>query len=316
MSFCSHFCTKVRILQSSIPNSHLLLPYWQDFCFISQRTLLTCRTGIAKMKYFPRFPLSIGALFVAFQMLSLSHAIEVSDMKKRLALFEAFAGMEIDPSPEATDAIVLSPSPTPLASTSASPSPNPIFAFESSRFGIIRTDGAGITVSRGTGGDIRFAIAVKGIISSALADLDDTFVATLNKRERRMYNSSKNLYDGGLGVPFLKWIGADLNKNVALEDLIQASEEQENYEAKSLAVKEALEKVKVKTYQISGSKSVIGKSFIPKTFFAYIKAARIYLSGGNSLLVISSNRSDVIIATDTGVVFDNGAEHYNVTETM
>lgn len=258
--------------------------------------------------------LHVCTLFVVTPMFFPSHAIEVSDVTKRHALREAVVGHGSDPSSEHPDVMRPSLSRNLSAFFHASISPNPILAFKSSQFGIIRSSGVGITVSRGTTGNIRFTLTVRGITSSALARRDRTFVGALKSmRELRAYKSNRKMYDGSLGVPFLKWIGADLNKNVTAENLIRASEEQEDYDSKASTAREILQKVRIKTYQISGTKTVRGESFIPMTFFVYIKAAIIRKWDGRQLLVISSNRNDVIIATHDGVVFDSGAEQYNVT---
>lgn len=186
--------------------------------------------------------------------------------------------------------------------------------FDSSNYGIIRTNSAGITVSRGTSGTIRFGVTVKAITGIKLSDFDQEFVQELSAYQKSVYVAQKTEYAGGLRVPFLAFLGADLTTRVTETDFVSARARIDNYEALSSVARGTLRSTNLKTYHIRGRRFLTGKSFVPETVYAFIKASRVCV-GGLEMLVISSRAEDVVIANGRGVVFTTGADQLFVRET-
>lgn len=173
--------------------------------------------------------------------------------------------------------------------------------------------GAGVTVTRGVVARLNFELTVSAHLSNVLASNDESFKETLVGDEVEEYEKLSKEYDGGLDVPFLQFLGANLATNVTREEQEEVSMRRSNYAKNARAARTILLGQHGRA-TISGEKTITGTSFIPTTYFAYIKAANGRLSDGSKVLVVSTSPDDVSIATTNGVVLVKGADSFNVVE--
>lgn len=183
-----------------------------------------------------------------------------------------------------------------------------------SESGYMQGVGAGIAVTKGASGILRFSLSLKAIPANALAYDDHLFCASLNDEEMKAYDHMFSTYSGGLEIPFLKLLGVNLNNNVGDIDLYAPETEQANAPAPVSAAREILENQPLVNLQLSGSRTVVGLSFIQETYFAFIKVAKVQLLNGSTVLLISAKAEDVAIATSSGTVMDFGADSFQMIQ--
>ncbi|PXF42531.1 hypothetical protein BWQ96_07748 [Gracilariopsis chorda] len=182
------------------------------------------------------------------------------------------------------------------------------YPLRNSLSGAIRTIGTGVTVQRGTRGTLSFSITVQAVRADELADMDSKFIETLSVADRSTYVLGKQSYSGDLSVPFLRFVGADLRKNVTECDMQVARVTQSNYTAYARVASYILQRSQIKTLRISGSRGINGTSFIPRTVVAYIQVAEVTLLDGTCKRVVSTSADDVIVGTKNEVAVDTGAD--------
>lgn len=175
-----------------------------------------------------------------------------------------------------------------------------LYAVESSEVGYGQTSSVGVRVTRGASVELKFSFKVKAIISSHLAEKDSTFQNTLTTQEHASYSSLKKTYAGGLRIPFLSYIGVNLNGKVEKEDMEQSAAAQQNYNEKAWAAKQIVESSTEQYVQVHGSMWVTGTSFIPTEAVAFIKFAQVKTSDGSVKNVISSSHGDLVAASKSG----------------
>lgn len=95
-----------------------------------------------------------------------------------------------------------------------------------SEAGYIQGVGAGISITKGTSGIFTFSLSLNGILATTLARDDQVFRTSLSDEEMKAYEHMFNQYSGGLEMPFLKWLGVNLNNNVGYIDLNMPEAEQ------------------------------------------------------------------------------------------
>lgn len=181
--------------------------------------------------------------------------------------------------------------------------------------GAIRSVGTGITVQRGTQGTLNFSLTLEAVRADELANMDSGFVDVLGVADKSIYTLSKASYSGDLGVPFLRFIGADLKENVTECDMNVVRLTQPNYDSYAWAARTLLQESQVKRIRVSGSRNITGRGFIPRTVVAYIRVAEVRLADGSCKRVVSTDVDDVVIGTEnTRVVYDTGADELVVEE--
>lgn len=206
----------------------------------------------------------------------------------------------------------LEPSPDPEMSISTPL--EEMYVIDSSVQGFVLTLGSGLSVTKGTAAELTFSITLSALQASDLAKNDKRFIQSIEKGpERRSYFSLRERYEGGLDIPFLSWIGANLTKNVELSDLKLSSTMQGNYEEKTEAASSILLSQKEDTITLSGSRVITGTSFIPSTVYAYVNVARIVLPDGSKTQVVSTISKDIMFAKADGTVVARGADKLEVT---
>ncbi|PXF39616.1 hypothetical protein BWQ96_10686 [Gracilariopsis chorda] len=187
-----------------------------------------------------------------------------------------------------------------------------IYPLLNSISGAIRTIGAGITVQRGTSGTLSFSVTLQGVRADELADMDAEFIDSLSFADRSAYELERRSYTGDLGVPFLRFVGADLRKNVTECDMQLVRVTQPNYESNARAANKILQESEIKTLRISGRRTITGTSFIPRTALVFIQVAQVTLPDGTCKRVVSNRDDAVIVGSTNNRVIDTGADEFIV----
>jgi len=183
---------------------------------------------------------------------------------------------------------------------SASSREDVLYAVESSEVGYGQTSSIGVRVTRGATVELKFAFRVKAVIATDLASKDVEFEKTLTAAEKDTYSKLKQSYKGGLRVPFLKYIGINLNGYVEKDDMEDASTTVVNYNEKASAAKEIVRTATEQTVLVEGKMFVTGVSSVPTEALVFIKFAQIRTADGETKNVISSNAADLVAATPNG----------------
>ncbi|KAI0560554.1 hypothetical protein FGB62_110g01 [Gracilaria domingensis] len=175
-----------------------------------------------------------------------------------------------------------------------------VLAVNSSNTGFARTSEAGLTVQRGTSGVLTFSFNINAIEAETLANLDQEFSSSLSVSEMEEYSRLRENYRSGFGIPFLGWLGINLNnRQVTREEMERSFEMRENYNTQSSIAQQILSNVQEQQLQISGELTAFGTSFIPTTVFAFIRIARLQTQDGMTLTVVSQS-GDNLVAADAG----------------
>eukprot|EP00178_Gracilaria_changii_P004083 TRINITY_DN1628_c0_g1_i1.p1 TRINITY_DN1628_c0_g1~~TRINITY_DN1628_c0_g1_i1.p1 ORF type:complete len:302 (-),score=52.47 TRINITY_DN1628_c0_g1_i1:133-1038(-) len=175
-----------------------------------------------------------------------------------------------------------------------------VFAVNSSSTGFARTTEAGLTVQRGTSGVLNFAFTINAIEAETLATMDEEFSSSLSVSEREEYNRLRSDYRGGFGIPFLRFLGINLNnRRVTREEMERSFELREDYNTQSSIAQQIISNVQTQQLQVSGQLTAFGTSFVPTTVFAFIRIARIQTQDGMTLTVVSQS-GDNLVAADAG----------------
>lgn len=188
------------------------------------------------------------------------------------------------------------------------------YVFNDSESGYVQAAETGISVSKGSSAELKFSITVDAVVAGSLSENDDPFIDSLGEGEREEYLQVKETYTQNLDIPFLSWIGANLTQNVSSTDLLYSSLEQDNYNVKAKAATQILQNATSADVSISGSRMVVGQSYIPVVAFSYIKIARITLNNGSTVIIVSNSSDDVVVATDSGNVIAAGADTFEMAE--
>lgn len=236
----------------------------------------------------------------------LTHSVQTAS---QLRLLDASAKMET--TEEMMD--LVNPSEEPLAPTTP-PGRRRTFVFRNSTVGFIRVSGAGVSVTAGASATLRFSISMEALQADVLAENDKDFRSKLTPDEDMEYKKLRANYTGGLNVPYMEWIGANLEGNVTRRDLVRSALTQDNYNSKAFVARQLLTARTPTKVTVSGSITVSGNSFIPRTFFAFIKAAQVELNDGSTILVVSTDSVDSAAATVDGFSTASSVESLEVAE--
>lgn len=175
-------------------------------------------------------------------------------------------------------------------------------SISSTESGFGRITQVGISVTRGATATASYDITVTAVDAETLDRNDESFVETLTEEQRAEFLELKESFDGGLNVPVLEAVGADLSQeSLSREEILEASGSEENFERRSNALSQILESVSDTTIRINGTLTATGLSDVPTVAFAFIRLARIEFDDGSSQLVVSNRNDDIIAADGDGV---------------
>ena len=187
-----------------------------------------------------------------------------------------------------------------MDATDRAPKEKAIFAVKKVEAGFARTTNVGLTVQKGTSGIIKFRIRLKAVTAEQLAVKANLFAKLLTKAQIKQLSKIQDGYDGGLDVPWLKYLGIDLTKKTSRKDLIAARAKILAYDKLSLHAKLLLKDVVAQTIEVKGVLKAKGVSFIPTTVFSFIRIAKVYFADNSKLLVLSDHPGDVAAASGDG----------------
>lgn len=186
------------------------------------------------------------------------------------------------------------------------------FFIEESNAGFGRITRTGLSVTKGASGILDFDITVKAIDAERLSSMDASFESTLTAAERSEYNSLKRSFKGGLKIPFLNYIGANLDEKVTREKLEDRAESITDYASKASAAEEILDSVVDTRIRITGTLEATGVSFIPTVAFAFIRLARVKFEDGSSQFVVSNDANDLTAASRGGDELPSKGKKLNI----
>lgn len=182
------------------------------------------------------------------------------------------------------------------------------FAVEKYQTGFARVVRVGVTVQKGTRGNLNFRIRARGVDSETISNSDASFseVAknTLTQEQFNTYQELKKSFSGSLNIPLLEFLGYNFNKNLATSQ--QDAQAKFNslgsseYNALSSEASKVLDSFTDTKVTISGSLQAVGVSFIPTTAFAFLKFSRVEFGENQSTNVFSSTTNDLVSATNGG----------------
>ncbi|CDF35480.1 unnamed protein product [Chondrus crispus] len=176
----------------------------------------------------------------------------------------------------------------------------PLFVFRNSTVGFTRISGAGVSVTSGAGASLGFSFSIEALNATLLQENSVVFRRRLTMEENVSYTELVRNYSGGLNMPFMETIGANLDMNVTRDDLTESFNSQSNYNSKARAARNVLTADPPTMLTLSGSIMVSGNSIIPKTFFPFAKVAQVQLNNGTSVVVVSTDPKDIVAATAEG----------------
>lgn len=174
------------------------------------------------------------------------------------------------------------------------------FAVNSTESGFGRVSRVGVSVQLGITATLNYDINVTAISSRTLSTLDAEFERSLNETEREQYEAAKRSYNGGLRVPFLRFVGINLGASSSRETMTRASERLSEYNTKSRIVRDVLETTQEERLNINGEIRATGVSFIPTQGFAFIQVATIEFNDGSTKLAVTADPSETSAATIDG----------------
>lgn len=192
--------------------------------------------------------------------------------------------------------------------------PPPLFPIVSSVSGYAQISSVGISVQIGVSASLRFSITIPAVLASDLDKSDFSFRTRISSDDFPRYRQLKDEYEGGLNVPFLELMGANLKANVTIDDLEERRDDVKNYQLLAFWAREVLRNATVKDVRIEGEIMATGTGFIPETFFPFIKIAQLEVEEDRKFTVVGEDLMGVAAATDGGEkVGGMGATKLNVT---
>lgn len=187
--------------------------------------------------------------------------------------------------------------------------------FKSSVSGFILASTFGVSVTRGATATISFSITLNGISAAEMAKRDAIYQKSLSGSLKNTYIRRKNAYKGGLNLPFMADIGADLRRrNLNGGELRKSRVSKELFGRRLCAASKILGRVGRTRVQIRGSRKVTGTSLIPRTVYGYVKVARVTRTDGKKITIVSTDPRDFAVSTSDGIVLARGLEGVQVSQ--
>lgn len=129
---------------------------------------------------------------------------------------------------------------------------------------------------------------------------DELFARNILPESVPSFMQLKENYRGGLNVPFLEFLGANINQSVTTADLEAARPGVRRYNRLRTIARRILTRQPIERLRISGRTSVTGTSSTPQTVFSFVRAALVDLTDGSRVLVVSGKSDDIAFASFDG----------------
>ena len=175
-----------------------------------------------------------------------------------------------------------------------------VFAILDSQSGVSRVTAFGITVLPGATAKLGYKIRVKAIDASTLANDDRAFRRRLSGAERRNYDQLKGAYTGGLDIPFLNQLGADLSQDFVSQDVLKQVRDSKNtirkraYDRQGTEAQAILSQYTETEIEAEGELVATGTGDKPVTVFIFLRLAVVRVNEQDSLSVLSTDTDDVV----------------------
>lgn len=187
--------------------------------------------------------------------------------------------------------------------------------FQSSISGYVQISTFGVTVTRGATATINFSAKISGISAVVLASSDAAYQRVLSRDLKATYMRRKRTFKGGLNIPMIMDVGADLRwRRVNGKNVRKSAVSKKMFSKRLCVVSKILGRVKERGVLIRGSRRVTGTSFIPKTVYGYVKVAKVKTHEGKTITIVSTDPKDYFAATKDGTVIARGVKGVEVTQ--
>lgn len=162
--------------------------------------------------------------------------------------------------------------------------------------GFARVTQVGISVNKGAQATLRYRIRVKAVTAHQLTYSDSPFLDALKPYNKEKYLAIRNLYSGGLDVPFLNFLGWNLNdkhgkgkRDISLND--------DEYGRLSTVAEKILKEATHTTIVAKGKLKATGITCMKTTAYAFVKVAKVQLNDDSNLTVFTTKEDDILAAT-------------------
>lgn len=193
-----------------------------------------------------------------------------------------------------------------IAASQSSTTEDAQFSVEKYQTGFARLVKVGVKVQKGTRGKLRFRIRARGVDSETIASSDSSYSEyisnSFSEQAFSSYEALKKNFRGSLNIPFLDFLGFNLNKKFTTKEALSTYDSygETNYNSLSSEATKILDTFTKTKVTISGSVEAVGVSFIPTSAFAFLKFARVEFGEAQSTNVFSSSTEDLVTATSSG----------------
>lgn len=191
----------------------------------------------------------------------------------------------------------------------------PSIPFKSSESGYIQVTTLGVSVTRGATASVSFSVTINALSARTLTNADARYVNALPAELKKSYMKKKEAYKGGIDIPFLLDLGADLRKlSLSGKEVSKRNKSKKAFAKRVCAAARIVNRVPGGRVRIEGRRSVSGTSFIPKTVFGFARVGIITTAGGKRRTVVSTDPRDFVVATKDGTVVAMGVKGVSVTQ--
>lgn len=175
-----------------------------------------------------------------------------------------------------------------------------VYAILESTSGVSSVTAFGITVLPGATARLGYKIRVKAIDARTISNSDKRFRRRLSRRDRRKYDQLKSSYTGGLDLPFMKQLGADLSQDFVPQDDLQQVRDSKNriqkreYDRQGQEATSILSQYLETEIEAEGELVATGVGTKPVTVFVFLRFAVLKINENDSLSVLSTDTDDVV----------------------
>lgn len=175
------------------------------------------------------------------------------------------------------------------------------------RSGYVKISPAGISVQRGTSGTLKLSATIPNSIPAPLLSSrlsSPSLLRALSKSQLAVQKAKQSRYDSSLRIPVLLALGVDLSRSRSVVPTLPSR-------VRAALLRARAERTGTK---VEGVVEAVGRSFIPRVGFAYVKIAKIELVKADKrpLLVVSARAADVVVADAAGNVLGKGKARVKV----
>lgn len=144
-----------------------------------------------------------------------------------------------------------------------------------------------IVVRKGAKVSVRYNVDRRGIKASDVAKEDEEYRRLLTKTECEEYDRKKDAYKGGLDIPMLVDLGADLRRPVKKDGMMIQRRRVRRYNRKARAASKALRKLVASDIKVRGNLTAEGVSDTPTQAHVLVHFAEVTLNDRRKVSIYS-----------------------------